>query len=81
MYNHPIWCKSIAYILGEILVRGTYLLKTGTLRFRDLHHGFAPLEQKGGFDLPLDLDVTFRLLIDTFLVRIDILVAKKYRIK
>lgn len=34
---------------------------------RSVLHGFASLEQKGAFGLPLDLDVTFRLLVDTFL--------------
>lgn len=37
---------------------------------RSLLHGFASLEQGGGFGLPLDLDVSFRLLIDTFLAGI-----------
>jgi AcrR family transcriptional regulator len=35
--------------------------------FRSMFHGFASLEQKGGFGLPLDHDVTLRFLIDTFL--------------
>jgi AcrR family transcriptional regulator len=34
---------------------------------RSLLHGFASLERQGGFGIPLDLDVTFQLLIDTFL--------------
>lgn len=34
---------------------------------RSVLHGFASLEQKGGFGLPLDLDVSFRLLVDAFL--------------
>ncbi|PYI50541.1 TetR/AcrR family transcriptional regulator [Paenibacillus flagellatus] len=34
---------------------------------RSILHGFASLEQKGGFGLPLDLDVTFRLLLDAFI--------------
>ncbi|WP_079913518.1 TetR/AcrR family transcriptional regulator [Paenibacillus sp. 32352] len=38
---------------------------------RSLLHGFASLEQRGGFGLPLDLDVSFRLLIDTFLAGIE----------
>jgi AcrR family transcriptional regulator len=37
---------------------------------RSICHGFASLEQRGGFELPLDLDVSFRLLIDTFLAGI-----------
>jgi AcrR family transcriptional regulator len=38
--------------------------------FRSMIHGFASLEQRGGFGLPLDLDVTLSLLLDTFLAGI-----------
>lgn len=34
---------------------------------RSILHGFTSLEQAGGFRLPLDLDVSFHLLIDTYL--------------
>jgi hypothetical protein len=34
---------------------------------RSMLHGFASLEQKGGFGLPLDHDMTLRFLIDIFL--------------
>ncbi len=34
--------------------------------FRSLVHGFASLEVAGGFGLPLDLDKTFRLLIEGY---------------
>ncbi|PLR76302.1 TetR family transcriptional regulator [Bacillus sp. V3-13] len=34
---------------------------------RSILHGFASLEQRGGFGIPLDLDVSLRLLIDTFI--------------
>lgn len=34
---------------------------------RSILHGFTSLEQNGGFGLPLDLDVTLHLLINTFL--------------
>ncbi|MEF3305050.1 TetR/AcrR family transcriptional regulator [Paenibacillus sp. GYB003] len=34
---------------------------------RSVLHGFASLERKGGFGLPLDLDDSFRLLVDAFL--------------
>jgi AcrR family transcriptional regulator len=34
---------------------------------RSILHGFASLEQKGGFGLPLDLDKSFQLLLDAFL--------------
>lgn len=37
---------------------------------RSLLHGFASLEQRGGFGLPLNLNESFRLLIDTFLAGI-----------
>ncbi|MET3290799.1 TetR/AcrR family transcriptional regulator [Brevibacillus fluminis] len=37
---------------------------------RSLLHGFALLEKDGGFGLPLDLDTSFSLLIDTFLAGI-----------
>ncbi|WP_335872320.1 TetR/AcrR family transcriptional regulator [Bacillus sp. 2205SS5-2] len=35
---------------------------------RSLLHGFASLEQKGAFGLPLELDDSFQLLIEMFLV-------------
>jgi AcrR family transcriptional regulator len=38
---------------------------------RSILHGFSSLEQKGGFGLPLDLDVSLHLLIDSFLAGID----------
>ncbi|MFM1655182.1 TetR-like C-terminal domain-containing protein [Brevibacillus sp. B_LB10_24] len=37
---------------------------------RSILHGFASLEQKGGFGLPLDLDKSFQLLLDAFLAGI-----------
>ena len=37
---------------------------------RSLLHGFASLEQKGGFGLPLNPDQSLRLMIDTFLAGI-----------
>ena len=37
---------------------------------RSILHGFAALEQKGGFGLPLDLDVSLQLIIDTYLAGI-----------
>lgn len=38
--------------------------------FRSLLHGFASLEQQGGFAMPLDLDDSFSFLIETFLAGI-----------
>ncbi|MBE3570288.1 MAG: WHG domain-containing protein [Bacillales bacterium] len=37
---------------------------------RSIFHGFASLERKGGFGLPLDHNVTLQFLIDTFLTGI-----------
>ncbi|MFD2328531.1 TetR/AcrR family transcriptional regulator [Cohnella sp. GCM10020058] len=34
---------------------------------RSVLHGFVSIERQGGFGMPLDLDVTFRLLVDTFI--------------
>lgn len=39
--------------------------------FRSLLHGFASLESKGGFGMPLDVDESLRRLIDTFLLGIQ----------
>ncbi|MBE5102264.1 TetR/AcrR family transcriptional regulator [Priestia aryabhattai] len=41
-----------------------------TRGLRSILHGFASLEQNKGFGLPLDLDISLRLLIDTFLAGI-----------
>lgn len=35
--------------------------------FRSLLHGFASIERQGGFGMELDLDESFRLLVDIFL--------------
>ncbi len=35
--------------------------------FRSLLHGFASIERAGGFGLALDADVSFRMLLDTYL--------------
>lgn len=37
---------------------------------RSLLHGFASLEQKGGFGIPLDLDVSLDMLINAFIAGI-----------
>jgi Transcriptional regulator len=34
---------------------------------RSFLHGFASLESQGGFGIPLDLDETFRLMVETFI--------------
>lgn len=41
-----------------------------TRGLRSLLHGFASLEQKRGFGLPLDLDVSLEILLDTYLAGI-----------
>ncbi len=43
---------------------------------RSIIHGFASLEQKGGFGLPLDLDTSFRLLVHSFLAGIQTMKRK-----
>ncbi|RSK25923.1 TetR/AcrR family transcriptional regulator [Bacillus sp. HMF5848] len=44
---------------------------------RSILHGFASLEQKGGFGLPLDLDHTFHLLLQSFLAGIHTFESKQ----
>ncbi|MGG2199756.1 MULTISPECIES: TetR/AcrR family transcriptional regulator [Paenibacillus] len=41
--------------------------------FRSMLHGFASLEQQGGFGMPLGLDDTLELLIDAFLAGMRVL--------
>ncbi|MFC4099414.1 TetR/AcrR family transcriptional regulator [Paenibacillus xanthanilyticus] len=43
---------------------------------RSFLHGFAHLEKQGGFGMPLDLDVTFNLIVDTFLAGIKVMQSK-----
>ena len=38
--------------------------------FRSLLHGFASIEQKGGFGMPIDIDESFNVLVKTFLAGI-----------
>ncbi|CAI6087348.1 TetR/AcrR family transcriptional regulator [Cohnella sp. JJ-181] len=40
---------------------------------RSVLHGFVSIERQGGFGMPLDLDVTFRLLVDTFIAGVKAL--------
>ncbi|MEK0315215.1 TetR/AcrR family transcriptional regulator [Cohnella sp. 56] len=40
---------------------------------RSLLHGFVTIERQGGFGMPLDLDITFRLLVETFIAGIKTL--------
>lgn len=46
---------------------------------RSLFHGFASLEQSGGFGLPVDLDVSRRVVIDSFLSGIDTIRKSKWK--
>lgn len=39
---------------------------------RSILHGFASLEQKGGFGLPFDLDISLQTIIDTFLAGLHV---------
>ncbi|MGN7400907.1 TetR-like C-terminal domain-containing protein [Cytobacillus praedii] len=41
-----------------------------TRGFRSILHGFASIEQKGGFAMELDVNKSFHFLIDTFLLGI-----------
>ena len=43
--------------------------------FRSLLHGFASIERQGGFGMKLDLDASFRLLVDIFVTGIHSLYA------
>jgi AcrR family transcriptional regulator len=45
--------------------------------FRSLVHGFASIEQQGGFGIKLDLGDSFRQLVDTFLAGIHALYVVK----
>lgn len=42
---------------------------------RSILHGFASIESMGGFGMPLDLDSSFRRLIDTFLAGLHVLAS------
>jgi AcrR family transcriptional regulator len=67
--------KALVAILIDVF-RDYDLLEDAALHavrcFRSVLHGFASLEQKGGFGLPLDLDVTFELLVNSFLSGIPV---------
>ncbi|MNI58533.1 hypothetical protein D3C73_1136460 [compost metagenome] len=46
---------------------------------RSILHGFASLEQIGGFGLPYDLDTSIRMMINTFLAGIHTMKPVKYQ--
>ncbi|MBE3646212.1 TetR/AcrR family transcriptional regulator [Paenibacillus polymyxa] len=45
--------------------------------FRSLLHGFASLEQKGGFGLPVDVDRSIEVMMDTFWAGLRVLQQKR----
>ncbi|AUO06641.1 TetR family transcriptional regulator [Paenibacillus jamilae] len=45
--------------------------------FRSLLHGFASLEQKGGFGLPVDVDQSIEVMMDTFCAGLRVLQQKR----
>ncbi|MEB4782310.1 WHG domain-containing protein [Paenibacillus jamilae] len=45
--------------------------------FRSLLHGFASLEQKGGFGLPVDVDRSIGVMMDTFWAGLRVLQHKR----
>lgn len=47
-----------------------------TRGLRSILHGFASLEQKKGFGMPMDVDVSIRLLLDTILAGFETLKKK-----
>ncbi|WP_312115125.1 TetR/AcrR family transcriptional regulator [Brevibacillus reuszeri] len=59
----------VAQTLHVYDLQGDHALHT-IRGFRSILHGFASIESSGGFGLPLDLDVSFRMLVDTFLAGI-----------
>ncbi len=65
--------ESIIQLLGTVL-RPYQLTKEHLLHairlWRSMLHGFADIEVSGGFGLPLDIDETFRYLIDGLVVNI-----------
>ncbi|EKQ51475.1 MULTISPECIES: TetR-like C-terminal domain-containing protein [unclassified Clostridium] len=44
-----------------------------TRGLRSILHGFSSLEQKGGFELSLNIDISFQLLMDTYLEGLHIM--------
>lgn len=48
---------------------------------RSLLHGFVSIERQGGFGMPLDLDATFRILVDTFIAGLRTMQANGSRAK
>jgi AcrR family transcriptional regulator len=61
----------VLHALGEYGLAGGPALHA-VRGVRSLIHGFASLEQKGGFAMPLSLDESFELLIDAFLGGLDV---------
>ena len=45
--------------------------------FRSLLHGFASIERAGGFGLNLDANVSFRMLLDTYLAGLRVVAGRQ----
>ena len=71
--DDPAWAAAGAEVVGIVLavlagygIEGDDALHA-TRALRSLLHGFVSLETIGGFGLPLDLDESFRRLLDVFI--------------
>ncbi|TJY42242.1 TetR/AcrR family transcriptional regulator [Cohnella pontilimi] len=77
--NDPAVQKAAGEVVEVVIqVLQAYGLKDDTAihivrGFRSMLHGFASIEQQGGFGIPLDLNESFRMLVDTLLAGIHAL--------
>lgn len=67
--------KPIYRIMDGYGLKGDYAVHA-VRSIRSLLHGFVTLEQQGGFGLPLNLDITFQVMVETFLAGIKKLGSK-----
>lgn len=58
--------KLCLHVLQQYGLEGENALHA-TRGFRSICHGFASIEQQGGFGLPLDLDTSLHVLLETFI--------------
>jgi len=69
--EHTLAGNRIVHLILQVL-SGFQLKEEEALHavrgLRSILHGFSSLEQKGGFKLPLDLNISPRLLIDSFII-------------
>lgn len=93
LYEATLWANAdlnnsdfncISSKIVDLIVRVLHAYDLGdeesihaTRGLRSILHGFASLEQKHGFGIPLDIDVSISLLIDTFLAGIHKMKSKK----